>query len=110
MPADEAAQSQLFRLAVAYDSVPGAAVSLSINGESVVRYDEAYAPERSFSAEPGTCVEVGVLQRLLRAGSNTLVISRKDAVSGALVIDAVSLGRHGRHVRVRGSGCLVIVY
>lgn len=110
MSAGEAAQSQMFRLAVAEDSVPGAAVSLSINGESVVRYDEAYAPERSFSAEPGTCVEVGVLQRLLRAGSNTLVISRTDAVSGALVIDAVSLGRHGRHVRVRGSGCLVIVY
>ena len=110
VPADEAARSQLFRFAVAGDSVPGAAISLALNGEPVVRYDEAYAPEYSFSAEPGTCVEVGVLQRFLRAGRNTLVISRTDAVSGALLIDAVSLGRHGRHVHVRGSGCLMIIY
>ena len=108
VPAGEAAQSQLFRFAVAGDSVPGAAVSLSINGKSVVRYNEECEAERVFAAEPGSGIEVGVASRLLRAGSNTLTISRKDAVSGALMIDAISLGRHGRRVRVRTPGFMMI--
>jgi hypothetical protein len=100
--ADRDVRGQLLKLAATANSAP-ATFAVSVNGSRITNYTEQYEPFNEFSVAPGETMVVGVQSRYLRAGSNTVTLTRIDAGAGAVELDALSFG-NGDGVHVRSSG------
>jgi hypothetical protein len=100
-------RGQLLKIASTIHSAP-ATFAVSVNGTRITNYTEQYEPFNEYSVVPGETMVVGVQSRYLRAGSNTVTLTRIDADAGSVELDALSFG-NGDGVHVRTSGFTVTV-
>ena len=109
VPENEVRYAQLMKISLSKETADGAIVEVLVNGTPVVNYDEAYNPVREFAISAGGACEVGIPRNTLKSGTNLIAISRVDRSLLPVMLDAVSIGRHGRTVTVRKSGYVITV-
>ena len=101
--------AQILNIALALNSPELCDVSVTLNGKRITNYDESYSPFREFVLVPGVRTEIGIPRGMLNAGVNTMKISRIDGGRFPAMIDSITMGRHGRVVRVRTSGYSIVI-
>ena len=100
--ATDAAQNQLLTLGAASDSVSEASFAVTLNGKRIFNYDtERNQVVEELTVAAGGSTQFGIHRSWLKAGRNSLTLTRTDANDGVFVMDALSFGNGGEKVRVR---------
>lgn len=107
---DDAQQAANQRLVVATTAAScDAQFRVSLNGEPIVNYAQADRSEIKFlTVASGSWSEFGVRASFLRT-ENVLTLTRVDENGSSVILDAISLGNLGKHVRVLTNGGLKVV-
>lgn len=105
--AEKDVRGQLLKIASTVNSA-SATFAVTVNGSRITNYTEQYEPYNEYSVVPGGSTVVGVSSRHLRAGANTVTLTRIDDDAGAFEFDALSFG-NGECVHVRSSGFTLTV-